>query len=213
MNRHRPVSATYTKGHAESASNSGPGGFRSGRRLRPLLPGIGPAEPAGSGIIDGQYQEFAAALTGATWQPLALALPAAAGPGTPRQRRCPLVKAYNQSGLELFKIFAGQPGNIVFSPYSIGTAMAMVLSGARGETQADMLKALRHGAAGEPDRRGQCHRRWRPCLPMAGQAAKCPDGFKLNGKQCEAAGARRSTDAALCRAAPCARTILCVDRE
>lgn len=60
----------------------------------------------------------------------------------------PLIKAYNQSGLDLFRIFAASPGNIVFSPYSIGSAMAMVASGARGETRTDMLKALRHGVAG-----------------------------------------------------------------
>ncbi len=33
-------------------------------------------------------------------------------------------------------------GNIVFSPYSIGTAMAMVLSGARGETEREMAAVL-----------------------------------------------------------------------
>lgn len=55
-----------------------------------------------------------------------------------------LTEAYNMSGQELFRTFAGQPGNIVFSPYSIGTAMAMVLSGARGETQTEMHKLLRH---------------------------------------------------------------------
>ena len=59
----------------------------------------------------------------------------------------PLTKAYNQSGQELLRTFAGQPGNIVFSPYSIGTAMAMVLSGARGETQTEMHTVLRHSLA------------------------------------------------------------------
>lgn len=56
----------------------------------------------------------------------------------------PLAEAYNMSGQDLLRVFAGQPGNIVFSPYSIGTAMAMVLSGARGETQTEMHKVLRH---------------------------------------------------------------------
>lgn len=56
----------------------------------------------------------------------------------------PLAEAYNRSGQDLFRAFAGQPGNIVFSPYSIGTAMAMVLSGARGETQTEMQQVLRH---------------------------------------------------------------------
>ncbi|RKE73961.1 serpin family protein [Pseudorhodoplanes sinuspersici] len=56
----------------------------------------------------------------------------------------PLTEAYNRSGQELLRAFAGQPGNIVFSPYSIGTAMAMVLSGARGDTQIEMHEVLRH---------------------------------------------------------------------
>ena len=55
-----------------------------------------------------------------------------------------LAAAYNASGHELFKGFVAAPGNIVFSPYSIGTAMAMVLSGARGETAAEMAVGLRH---------------------------------------------------------------------
>ncbi len=97
----------------------------------------------------------------------------------------PLVKAYNQSGLELFKIFAEKPGNIVFSPYSIGSAMAMVLSGARGDTQADMLKALRQTlAASEID---PANAKALAALMSGGEAdAKCPDGFKLNARQCEA---------------------------
>src|SRR5262245_48856413 len=40
-----------------------------------------------------------------------------------------LIRAYNASGQALFKDFAAGPGNIVFSPYSIGTAMAMALAG------------------------------------------------------------------------------------
>ena len=57
----------------------------------------------------------------------------------------PLAEAYNASGQDLFRAFAAQPGNIVFSPFSIGTAMAMVLSGARGETRTEMHRVLRHG--------------------------------------------------------------------
>ena len=58
-----------------------------------------------------------------------------------------LATAYNASGHDLFTTFAASPGNIVFSPYSIGTAMAMVLSGARGETAAEMAKVLRQDLA------------------------------------------------------------------
>jgi len=53
-----------------------------------------------------------------------------------------LIAAYNGSGQRLFQAFAEKPGNIVLSPYSIGTAMAMALAGARGETEIEMAKVL-----------------------------------------------------------------------
>jgi len=53
-----------------------------------------------------------------------------------------LVQAYNRSGLELFEALASKPGNLVISPYSIGTAMAMALVGARGDTEAEMARVL-----------------------------------------------------------------------
>ncbi len=53
-----------------------------------------------------------------------------------------LSAAYNGSGRQLFGDFAKKPGNIVFSPFSIGTAMAMVLSGARGATEAELANVL-----------------------------------------------------------------------
>jgi serpin B len=55
-----------------------------------------------------------------------------------------LTQAYNASGQQLFGRFAASPGNIVFSPYSIGTAMAMALAGARGNTETEMAKVLQH---------------------------------------------------------------------
>jgi len=54
----------------------------------------------------------------------------------------PLVDAFNGTGLRLFQAFAKTPGDIVISPYSIGTAMAMVLAGARGDNAAEMAKVL-----------------------------------------------------------------------
>lgn len=67
-----------------------------------------------------------------------------------------LSESYNAAGQDLLAQLAGaggnraqlasEPpgdGNIVFSPYSIGTAMALALSGARGETAAEMARALR----------------------------------------------------------------------
>jgi serpin B len=52
-----------------------------------------------------------------------------------------LAAGYNASGEGLFKQFP--PGNVVLSPYSIGTAMAMALAGARGETEREMIAALK----------------------------------------------------------------------
>src|SRR5262249_61377690 len=40
-------------------------------------------------------------------------------------------------------MFVAPPGNIVLPPYAIGAAMAMTLSGARGETAAEMARVLR----------------------------------------------------------------------
>ena len=61
----------------------------------------------------------------------------------PSQNVFALTDAYNASGRALFEDFAKRPGNIVFSPYSIGTAMAMALSGARGETEQEMARVLK----------------------------------------------------------------------
>jgi serpin B len=53
-----------------------------------------------------------------------------------------LTGAYNASGAALFRQLSGGAGNIVLSPLSIGTAMAMALSGARGETDREMAGVL-----------------------------------------------------------------------
>jgi serpin B len=53
-----------------------------------------------------------------------------------------LVSAFNTSGYELFKQLVAAPGNIAFSPYSIGSAMAMISSGAAGDTAAEMASVL-----------------------------------------------------------------------
>jgi serpin B len=57
-------------------------------------------------------------------------------------RWAPLIGGYNRTGQQLFQALASTPGNIVLSPYSVGTAMAMALAGARGETETEMAKAL-----------------------------------------------------------------------
>ncbi len=55
-----------------------------------------------------------------------------------------LARSYNASGFELFGELAKAPGNLVISPYSIGTAMTMAFAGARGETEADMARVLKY---------------------------------------------------------------------
>ena len=69
---------------------------------------------------------------------------APAGADTPIRPQY-LTQAYNASGLALFKQLSAGSGNIVLSPYSIGSAMAMALAGARGETEREMAKVLQHG--------------------------------------------------------------------
>ena len=53
-----------------------------------------------------------------------------------------LAQAYNASGQQLFQRFSAAPGNVAFSPYSIGTVMAMALAGARGPTETEMQQVL-----------------------------------------------------------------------
>lgn len=54
-----------------------------------------------------------------------------------------LAEIYNQNGLALFEKFAaGTDGNLVVSPFSIGTALSMAYAGARGTTAAEMADML-----------------------------------------------------------------------
>jgi serpin B len=84
-------------------------------------------------------------LTFAAWCAIAAVAGALSGPAAVRadDNARALTAAYNGSGQELFKLLlAASPGNVVFSPYSIGTAMAMALSGARGDNATEMAKVL-----------------------------------------------------------------------
>src|SRR5262245_47338783 len=54
-----------------------------------------------------------------------------------------LAAAYNATGRALFRQFGSDANNIVFSPTSIGTAMAMALAGARDKTEAEMLSVFK----------------------------------------------------------------------
>src|SRR5690348_9090175 len=66
---------------------------------------------------------------------VAMALPlAAATPGT---------EGLNRFAADLYTKIAGKGGNVVFSPVSISTALAMALAGARGQTAEEMKAVLR----------------------------------------------------------------------
>ena len=53
-----------------------------------------------------------------------------------------LVAAFDGLGRELHGRLAREPGNVVLSPLSIGLALAMTLSGARGATEAELKRVL-----------------------------------------------------------------------
>lgn len=54
----------------------------------------------------------------------------------------PLVDGNNQFAVELYKKLAETDGNIVVSPYSISSALAMTYAGARGQTAEEMKNTL-----------------------------------------------------------------------
>lgn len=137
-------------------------------------------------------------------------MPCGASDGADRSKTMGLVEAYNASGQELFKQFGAPRGNVIFSPYSIGTVMAMALAGARGETEAEMARILRHQLP-RPEIDGAnanllaiLKSYERGLIPLS-----CPLGMSANGKHCQSKptdggacpiGARR--EAALCVSAP-----------
>jgi serpin B len=53
-----------------------------------------------------------------------------------------LTRAFAALGGKLYSVLSSKPGNLVFSPYSIGTAMAMAMSGARGLTEKELANVL-----------------------------------------------------------------------
>jgi serpin B len=53
-----------------------------------------------------------------------------------------LVEGNNEFAFDLYGRFAKEEGNIILSPYSISTALAMTYAGARGKTAEQMAKAM-----------------------------------------------------------------------
>ncbi|MFL6593957.1 MAG: serpin family protein [Chthoniobacterales bacterium] len=54
----------------------------------------------------------------------------------------PAAQATNELGIDLYRQFASGSGNVCLSPYSITCALAMTLSGADGETRAEMSRVM-----------------------------------------------------------------------
>ena len=99
-----------------------------------------------------------------------------------------LAMAYDASGHDLFMRLAATPGNIVFSPYSIGTAMAMVLSGARGETASEMAAVLKQSLdRGAIDAANAGLLAILNGYDKSGEPVTCPSSMRFNGTDCEAA--------------------------
>ena len=97
-----------------------------------------------------------------------------------------LSQAYNTTGQQLFGRFAAAPGNIVFSPYSVGTAMSMAVSGARGDTASEMMRVLSMRMAA--DAIDVANAEMLSILNGYDHSAAppvCPAGATLNGANCE----------------------------
>jgi serpin B len=97
-----------------------------------------------------------------------------------------LTRAYNASGQVLFRHFATGAGNIVFSPYSIGTAMAMALAGTRGDTEREMATVLQHSLAREQiDAANATAIQALNSYDRGNVPATCPPDMQLRGERCE----------------------------
>lgn len=69
------------------------------------------------------------------------ALPSLESPPAPESLGI-AAKANNQFALDLYRHLSAKPGNQIFSPYSVWTALAMTWTGARSATAAEMGKVL-----------------------------------------------------------------------
>jgi serpin B len=59
--------------------------------------------------------------------------------------RAALVAANTAFALDLYRVLRpANPGNLFYSPYSISIVLTMTAGGARGQTESEMLSALRH---------------------------------------------------------------------
>ena len=56
----------------------------------------------------------------------------------------PAADSTNELGLDLYRLFSAEPGNLCLSPYSIQSAFAMTTNGAAGKTLEEMRSVLRY---------------------------------------------------------------------
>jgi serpin B len=102
----------------------------------------------------------------------------------------PLVQAYNASGLDVFHQLAARPGNILFSPYSVGSAMAMARSGAGGATEAEMASVLhQHFSRAEAEAANSVLLKVLNSYDKSATAPSCAGGLQWTGERCESAPA------------------------
>jgi serpin B len=98
-----------------------------------------------------------------------------------------LTTAFNASGRQLFVELAKRSGNVVLSPYSIGMAMAMALSGARGSTEKELAEVLMQRLA-----RPQMERASGEAMAIlarydtSSDPRLCPAGAHWTGERCQA---------------------------
>jgi serpin B len=97
-----------------------------------------------------------------------------------------LTAAFAAMGSDLYAALAQKPGNLVLSPYSIGMAMAMTASGARGPTEAEFQKVLhlplaRSGTEEASTKVLAALRKY----DLTSDPDFCPPGSQATGSRCE----------------------------
>jgi len=86
-----------------------------------------------------------------------------------------LIEGNNAFAFEVYGKLKGQEGNLFLSPYSISTALAMTYAGARGNTEAEMAKAM-HFDLGQEG----LHGAYKGLIGTLNGGAKANGGYELS---------------------------------